>query len=184
MRSRAVLVGVVGACLAAGVLTLEAAAVETCATPRIDIADWPIVRSARVPGFTLRLPRSFALDADSRVGAAPATLTAAGWTDSLQGRFALSRFPNDGSTRPPMPSADGRAGYRRCEAQVGTAVADIVSYADQQPAGATTLASRFVVHARVRWPDGEELVVSADAAGRTQLDQLLAAVRTIRRTGA
>jgi hypothetical protein len=36
----------------------------------------------------------------------------------------------------------------------------------------------------VRWPDGEELVVSADAAGRAQLDQLLAAVRTIRRTGA
>jgi hypothetical protein len=180
---RALVVGV-AAWLAAGALTVEAAAVETCATPRIDVADWPILRSARVPGFTLRLPRSFALDADSRVGAAPTTLTAAGWTDSSQGRFALSRLRNDGSPRPPMPSADGRAGYRRCEAQVGTAVADIVSFADQQPAGGTAPAGRFVVHARVRWPDGEELVVSADAAGRAQLDQLLAAVRTIRRTGA
>lgn len=177
MLPRALLL-LVAVWLAAAVSDVESAMVQTCATPRVDIADWPIVRSARVPGFTLRLPRSFALDADSRVGAAPTTLTAAGWTDTSQGRFALSRFRNDGSPRPPLPSAEGRASYRRCEAQVGSAVADIVSYAEHQPAG------RFVVHARVRWPDGEELVVSADAAGRAQLDELLAAVRTIRRTGA
>jgi hypothetical protein len=42
----------------------------------------------------------------------------------------------------------------------------------------------FVVHARIRWPDGETLDVQADATDRSRLEQLLAAVRTIRRTGA
>jgi len=47
-------------------------------------------------------------------------------------------------------------------------------------AGVTT----FVVHARIRWPDGEELDVRGDAPDRERLAQLLTAVRTIRRAGA
>jgi len=42
----------------------------------------------------------------------------------------------------------------------------------------------FVVRARIRWPDGEELDVRGDAPDRERLAQLLTAVRTIRRSGA
>ena len=76
----------------------------------------------------------------------------------------------------PLPVSAGRAIYTRCEDRVGAATATIVAYGD----GTNT----FVILARIRWPDGEALDVRADATDRAHLEQLLAAVRTIRRAGA
>jgi hypothetical protein len=66
--------------------------------------------------------------------------------------------------------------YTTCEDRVGSATATIVAYGEGTNA--------FVLHARIRWPDGEMLDVRADATDRPHLEQLLAAVRTIRRAGA
>ena len=162
------------ASLAVAVLTLAAwsgAAADPCATPKVDIADWPIVRSARVPGFTLRLPRSFVRDT-----AATGAARAARWNDAGHARVEITHL---GDAKPSvLPTPDGRSTYARCETRVGSATAIIISFADGSPATA------HVVHARIQWPDGESLDVRADAADRAQLDQLLAAVRTVRRAGA
>ena len=162
------------ASIAAAVMTLAAssgAAADPCPTPKVDIADWPIVRSARVPGFTLRLPRSFVRDTVTT-----ATPHAARWNDLRHARVEITHLADAKTTG--LPTPDGRSAYARCEARVGSATAIIISFAD----GSTTAA--HVVHARIQWPDGESLDVRADAVDRAQLEQLLAAVRTVRRAGA
>jgi hypothetical protein len=146
----------------------SSARADGCPATTLDVADWPVVRSPRLPGFTFRLPRAFTRDAAA---------SAAHWTAASRARLMIAqRAP--GATSPKVPSADGRAGYVRCEARVGAATATIVSYAGDASA------SGFVVDARIQWPDGEELHVRADATDREHLAQLLAAVRTIRRAGA
>ena len=160
------------------VATASSAAGQTCTSARLDVADWALVRSANVPGFTLRLPRAFARDS-----AAPASVTLtkspmAWWADASRGRLGLIRSTRDSSA---LASAGGRAGYKRCEERVGSAVAVIVHY-DATAQGSAD--GPFIVHARIRWPDGEELDVRGDAPDRARLAQLLTAVRTIRRAGA
>ena len=145
----------------------SARADDGCPTA-IDVADWPVVRSPRLPGFTLRLPRTFTRDAAAG---------GARWTAASRARLTIAqRAPSAPS--PVIPSADGRSAYARCEARVGAATATIVSWADGGAAGA------FALDARIHWPDGEELHLRADAADREHLVQLLTAVRTIRRAGA
>src|SRR5204862_8145630 len=97
------------------------------------------------------------------------------WRDAARGRFTMSHLT---STAIPasLPAPENSPTSMRCETRVGAATATIVAFGD----GAST----YVVHARIRWPDGELLDVHADAADREHLEQLLAAVRTIRRTGA
>jgi len=153
---------------------------QTCASARLDVADWALVRSADIQGFTLRLPRAFTRDSTA---APPVTLTRAGaawWADATRGRLGLIRSAHDTSARAELASAGGRSGYLRCEERVGSAVAVIVHY-DVAQGGVN---GPFVVRARIRWPDGEELDVRGDAPDREHLAQLLTAVRTIRRSGA
>ena len=76
----------------------------------------------------------------------------------------------------PLPASGGRTNYTICEDRIGAATATIVAFGEGTNA--------FVIHARIRWPDGESLDVRADATDRAYLEQLLAAVRTIRRAGA
>ena len=162
------------ASIAVAMMTLAAlstAAADPCVAPRVDIADWPIVRSSRVPGFTLRLPRSFVRDS---VATGPQHV--ARWSDATRARLEIAHLAD--ASPPALPSPDGRTAYVRCEDRVGSATAVIVSY-DEGTAG-----NAHVVHARIQWPDGESLDVRADAADRAQLDQLLAAVRSVRRAGA
>ena len=163
MIARALLAGVV--------LTLadpSNARADACPAATIDVADWALVRSPRLPGFTLRLPRTFTRDAAA---------SAAHWTAASRAKVTIAqRAP--GASSPAVPSADGRVGYARCETRVGAATATIVSYADGPSASA------FVMDARIQWPDGEELHLRADAADREHLSQLMTAVRTIRRAGA
>ena len=158
------------ALLAGALLALvpsSSARADGCPTT-IDVADWPVVRSPRLPGFTLRLPRTFTRDAAAG---------GAQWTAASRARLTIAqRAPSAPSLA--IPSADGRSAYARCEARVGAATATIVSYADG------TAASAFVMDARIHWPDGEELHRRADAADREHLAQLLTAVQTIRRAGA
>ena len=144
---------------------------DGCPASSVDVADWPIVRSARMPGFTLRLPRAFTRDSSAIAGDSTPT---ARWSDATRGRLTLSR--QSGATATPVPSADGRAEYARCEARVGSATAVIVSYGQG--------ANAYVIHAQICWPDGEAVDVRADAADREHLAQILAAGRTIRRAGA
>jgi hypothetical protein len=161
---------------AAAALTLAAlssAGAEPCVAPRVDVADWPIVRSSRVPGFTLRLPRSFI-----RESASDSAQRAARWSDASRARFEIAHRTTNDAESTPLPSADGRAAYARCEDRVGSATAIIISY------GEGSTANAYVVHARIQWPDGEALEVRADAPDRARLDDLLAAVRTVRRAGA
>jgi hypothetical protein len=154
---------------------------QSCASPRLDVANWALVRSANVPGFTLRLPRAFARDSALSVGVALTRTPMAWWTDASRARLGLIRAAGDSTSRSVLTSANGRSGYLRCEERVGSAVAIIVHY----DAAATGSADGpFVVHARIRWPDGEELDVRGDAPDRDRLAQLLTAVRTIRRAGA
>ena len=143
-----------------------------CPAPKVDIADWAIVRSARMPGFTLRLPRSFTRDsASSPVESGPS----ARWSDTARARLTMSHRTAPAAVTP-IPASAGRAIYTRCEDRVGGATATIVAYVDGTNA--------FIIHASIRWPDGEALDVRADATDRAYLEQLLAAVRTIRRAGA
>jgi hypothetical protein len=144
---------------------------DGCPASTVDIADWPIVRSVRVPGFTLRLPRSFTPDS---VGSARGPTASARWTDAARGRFAMSH-PAANATAAPLPALDGTTSTR-CETTVGAARATIVTYPDGPNA--------YVVLAHVRWPDGEAVEVHADAASRAHVELLIAAVRTIRRAGA
>ena len=164
------------ASIAAAALSLAAlssARGDPCVAPRVDVADWPIVRSPRVPGFTLRLPRSFTHDTGTE-----APSSAARWSDASRARFEIAHRMTDDTGSTPLPSADGRASYARCEDRVGSASAIIISYGEGSTAGA------YVVHARIEWPDGEILEVHADAAERARVNELIAAVRTVRRTGA
>ena len=163
---RAVLAG------AALVLASSPVHAEGCPASTVDIGNWAIVRSARVPGFTLRLPRTFTRDSASLTdGSAPT----ARWSDAARARFTMSHRAAS-ATPAPLPVAEGRASYTRCEDRVGTATATIVAYGDGTDS--------FVLHAYVRWPDGEALDVHANATDRARLEELLAAVRTIRRAGA
>ena len=166
MIGRAVLAG------AALMLGSSSAHADGCPASTVDIGNWAIVRSARVPGFTLRLPRTFIRDSASQSdGSAPM----ARWSDAARAHFTMSH--RTASVTPaPLPESDGRASYTRCEDRVGTATATIVAYGEGTDS--------FVVHAHIRWPDGEALDVHANAADRARLDELLAAVRTIRRAGA
>ena len=165
-----------------GVLLVGAASpatAQSCAS-RLDVADWALVRSADVPGFTLRLPRAFTRDSTAAASAALARSRAAWWADATRGRLGLIRSAHDSSARTELVSAVGRSGYLRCEERVGSAVAVIVHYDVAQ--GSRN--GPFVVRARIRWPDGEELDIRGDAPDRERLAQLLTAVRTIRRSGA
>ena len=144
---------------------------DGCPASTVDIGDWPIVRSARVPGFTLRLPRSFTRDS---VQAAREPTRNARWSDATRGRFVMSHLEAS-ATPAPLPTLDG-AISTRCDTSIGAAKATIVTYADGP--------SAYLVHAQIRWPDGEALEVRADAASRAHVELLIAAVRTIRRTGA
>jgi len=156
------------------------AATQSCAAARLDVADWALVRSADVPGFTLRLPRGFSRDSTAPAGVALTTSRAVWWADATRGRLGLVRSTPDSSARAELASASGRSGYLRCEERVGSAVAVIVHYDVAQG----NRNGPFVVRARIRWPDGEELDVRGDAPDRARLAQLLTAVRTIRRSGA
>jgi hypothetical protein len=156
--------------LALAAASPSVARADGCTPARVDVADWPIVRSARVPGFTLRLPRSYVRSTDT-TSAPGATAT---WADGARARFTLVHR----ATAATVPPADAAGGATRCDERIGSATATIVSSA----AGAS--AAAFAVHAHLRWPDGEEVDVHGIAADRSQLDQLLAAVRTVRRTGA
>ena len=153
------------------VVALSTASADPCVAPRVDVADWPILRSPRVPGFTLRLPRSFTREAGT--DAAPS----ARWSDATRARFEIAHRTTDGTTTP-LPSPDGRPAYARCEDRVGRASAIIISYGEGTTGGA------YVVRARIQWPDGEALDVHAAAPDRARLDEVLAAVRTVRRAGA
>jgi hypothetical protein len=165
-----------------GVLLVAAASpatAQSCAS-RLDVADWALVRSADVPGFTLRLPRAFTRDSTAAASAALAKSPTAWWADATRGRLGLIRSAHDSSARAELVSAVGRSGYLRCEERIGSAVAVIVHYDVAQG----SLNGPFVVRARIRWPDGEELDIRGDAPDRERLAQLLTAVRTIRRSGA
>jgi hypothetical protein len=156
---------------------------QTCASARLDVANWALVRSANVPGFTLRLPRAFARDSAASGGLTLTKSPTAWWTDASRGRLGLIRAAHDSSSRAALASAVGHSGYLRCEERVGSAVAVIVHY-DAAATGKGSAEGPFIVHARIRWPDGEELDVRGDAPDRDRLAQLLTAVRTIRRSGA
>jgi len=157
--------------LALALVVGSSAHADGCPASSVDVADWPIVRSARVPGFTLRLPRTFTRDSVTIAGD---STPSARWSDAARGRLTLSR--QAGAAAQSVPRAEGRAEYARCEARVGSATATIVSYADDS--------RTYVARARVAWPDGESVELHASAADRDHLDQLLAAIRTIRRAGA
>ena len=164
-----------GRALVAGIVLVLASPASVradgCPASTLDIADWPIVRSARVPGFTLRLPRSFTRDsAGSSRGSAPS----ARWSDAARGHLTLSHV--DANATPAPPPLHDSATLVRCDASIGAATATIVTYADGP--------SAWVVHAHIRWPDGEVVEVRADAASRAHVELLVAAVRTIRRVGA
>jgi hypothetical protein len=165
---------VIGRALLGGVVLAFAlvspARADGCPASSVDVADWPIVRSARVPGFTLRLPRSFTRDSTATFGD---STSSARWSDAARGRLTLSRRSGAAAT---VPSAEGRTEYARCDDRVGLATATIVSYADGS--------SGYVVRARITWADGESVDLYASATDREHLAQLLAAVRTIRRAGA
>ena len=163
MTARTLLAGVVLA-----LAPSSPARADGCPATTIDVADWAVVRSPRLPGYTLRLPRTFTRDAAA---------AAAHWTAASRARLTIAHRAA-GATPAAVPSPDGRVGYARCQARVGTATATIVSYADGERAG------RFVVDAHIQWPDGEELHLRADATDREHLAQLLTAVSTIRRAGA
>lgn len=170
-----------GAALAASLLApsaaLAAEARESCAASVADISSWPIVRSPRVPGLTLRLPRSFEREADAAAAAGGSTsVSSARWTDPARGQLVISR----GAT----PSSISAPGFIRCEERVGSAVAVIESSDRSASGGDGTGAGTFQIQARLRWPDGEEVVVLGHAADRERFSELLAAVRTIRRTSA
>jgi hypothetical protein len=144
---------------------------DACPASTVDVADWPLARSARVPGFTIRLPRTFRRDSTAT---SSDSMPSARWSDAARGRLTLSR--RTGAVPTAVPSAEGRTNFTTCEDRVGSATATIVSYGE----GAVPC----VIHARIQWPDGEALEVHAEAADRVHLDQLLAALRTIRRSGA
>ena len=167
MIARALLV-----CGALALAVPSSARANECPASKVDIADWALVRSAKMPGFSLRLPRTFTRDTASTTGG---SAPSARWTDPARARLTMAHRAATAAATP-LPASGGRTMYTTCEDRVGTATATIVAYAE----GTNT----FVVHARIRWPDGETLDVRADATDRSRLEQLLAAVRTIRRTGA
>jgi hypothetical protein len=163
------------ALLVIGGLALAApssARADGCPASSVDVGSWALVRSSRVPGFSLRLPRSFTRDSTT---AATDSMPTARWTDAARGRFTMSHRTTT-SASASLPVSEGLPSYARCEDRVGAATATIVAYGDGK--------SAYVVHARIRWPDGEALDIHASATDRAQLDQVLAAVRTIRRVGA
>jgi hypothetical protein len=166
VTARALLAGIALA------LASSSARAEGCPASTVDVADWAIARSARVPGFTLRLPRSFARDT---TGSSRDLPSSARWSDAARGRFAMSHLGATETTPAPLPGIDS-ATSTRCDTSIGTATATIVTYADGP--------SAYVVHARIRWPDGEAMEVHANAASRAHVELLIAAVRTIRRAGA
>jgi hypothetical protein len=148
---------------------------EACVPATTDISSWPIVRSPRVPGLTLRLPRSFERDSGASTEPARSGITAR-WTQAAGGQLVISRGAVPSAA---LAASAGAPSYNRCEERVGSAVA-VIESVDRGTEGQ----SAFRLQARLRWPDGEEILVVGDAADRERFAELLAAVRTIRRTSA
>lgn len=152
----------------------SSARANECPPAKVDISDWALVRSAKLPGFSLRLPRTFARDSASTTGG---SAPSARWIDPARARLSMShRSATAAAAATPLPTSTGRAMYTVCEDRVGSAMATIVAYGEGTNA--------FVILARIRWADGEALDVRADATDHAQVELLLAAVRTIRRAGA
>jgi hypothetical protein len=182
MRASRIAITLAASLAASLVASRPAAAAESCAASRLDVSSWPIVRSPRVPGLSLRLPRNFERDGRQQGVASPAPSER--WTDPARGRLLISWGAPAG-----LASPGGGPEHSRCEERVGSAVAVIVSYARRKPSGGSaagplTAGAPFRLQARLRWPDGEEAVVLGDAADLERFGELLAAVRTIRRVGA
>jgi len=85
------------------------AAAQSC-TARLDVADWALVRSADVPGFTLRLPRAFTRDSTTPASATLAKGRTAWWADATRGRLGLIRSAHDPAVQAELASAGGRSG--------------------------------------------------------------------------
>lgn len=161
---------VAGAVLASAAPAITHA--DACMAARVDVADWPIVRSPRVPGFTLRLPRAYVRTPDATSTAS----AAATWT--IDGQRARVTLVHASRSAPPPSDPLATNTGTRCDERIGSATATIVTYSS----AATT--TTYVVHARIRWPDGEEIVVHAESTDRPRVDELIAAVRSVRRAGA
>jgi hypothetical protein len=149
-----------------------------CTPPRAAVDSWSLTRAT---GLTLRVPPGFRRGASA--GGAAASLTAH-WADSARSQLTIRRVaPTEGALAP-LPSAEGRVEYRRCEERAGSATAVIVSFQrPPEPPGAPQ-ATPFHVHARFHWPDGEIVEATGWALDRARFEELLAAVRTVRRSAA
>lgn len=145
-----------------------------CAMPRVAIDAWSLTRAT---GLTLRVPPGFVRDAPK--AQLPAEASTSSWSHASRTRLVLRRVSHGDAPAAPLPSADGRADYSRCEERAGSGNAVIVSFSSPATQGAP-----FQVEARIRWPDGEEVEVRGSAGDRRSFEELLAAVRTVRRAGA
>ena len=71
-------------------LASVAEAREVCAPLAADVTSWPIVRSSRVPGLTLRLPRNFVRDTAVAGVGTTSSSTRARWADATRGQLVIS----------------------------------------------------------------------------------------------
>jgi hypothetical protein len=145
-----------------------------CVAPRVTTDSWPLTRAT---GLTLRVPPGFLRDAPS--GQVRAASSTSSWSDTARARLVVRRVSRTDTAATVLPSADGRPDYSRCEERAGSGSAVIVSFSSR-----ATQAAQFQLEARIRWPDGEEIEVRGTAEDRRRFEELLAAVRTVRRAGA
>jgi len=68
-----------------------------------------------------------------------------------------------------------------CREQIGQAQAIVFSFNQSVEVGDMAYVGPYIIMAQLRFPDGLSLDLFADAAKREQQDEMLAAIRTIRR---
>jgi hypothetical protein len=156
---------------------------ERCQRPDIRVRRWAAVHSPRLPGFELRVPPGFTRDSGENSYHDPQP-SGSRWADSVNDQLVVHwvKTADDHVLLGALPASEGQPEYSKCVEQIHTAAAEIVSYNQLESVG-EGYAGPYQIHARLRWPDGVLVEVYGMASNHRRHLEILAAVRTIRRTG-
>jgi 5-hydroxyisourate hydrolase-like protein (transthyretin family) len=157
-----------------------------CRRPTIVTASWYESRLSRVP-IALRMPRWFKRESaeahvDSlRLTTGDTALTGTSLTTNKLGvpRAALDINVVDAVTL--AYAGDKMPEESECHEQIGGAQAVVFSFNQSVAVGDMAYVGPYIILAQLRFPDGLSLDVFGDAEKREQQDDMLTAIRTIRR---
>lgn len=157
-----------------------------CRLPTITTADWNESRLSRVP-IALRTPPWFKRGvAEAHVDSLRSAHRDTALTGTLleTNELGVPRAQLDLNVVDSVTLAyrsDKMPEESECREQIGGAQAIVFSFNQSLEVGDMAYVGPYIIMAQLRFPDGLSLEVFADSEQREQQDEMLAAIRTIRR---